>query len=222
MVVQMHDTTTRRVELRLLGGFELTIDGKMAELQPAAQRLTAFVALSPRGVDRMFTAFQLWPNTSEQRAKANLRSTLWRLHRLGADVVSATAARLRLSPSVWLDTRDGLPAPDGRAPEALPFQSMLTDLLPDWYDDWLAVERERYRQLRLSDLESRARDAIDAGETGRAIQLALAALAIDGLRESSHRLVIEAHRAEGNHREAERETLRYHRCLADLSSAGSW
>ena len=218
----MHDTTTRRVELRLLGGFELTIDGEMTELQPAAQRLTAFVALSARGVDRMFTAFQLWPNTSEQRAKANLRSTLWRLHRLGADIVSATATRLRLSPSVWLDTRDGLQAPDGRAPEVLPFQSMLTDLLPDWYDDWLAVERERYRQLRLSDLESRARDAIDTGETGRAIQLALAALAIDGLRESSHRLVIEAHRAEGNHREAERETLRYHGCLADLSTAGSW
>ena len=28
------------------------------------------------------------------------------------------------------------------------------DLLPDWYDDWLAYERERFRQLRIDALES--------------------------------------------------------------------
>lgn len=220
----MHNTTTRRVELSLLGGFELTIDGELVELQPAAQRLTAFVALAPRGVDRMFAAFQLWPNTSEQRAKANLRSALWRLHQLDADVVCATSTRLRLSPTVWLDTRDGFSALDGRALEALPFQSMLADLLPDWYDDWLTVERERYRQLTLSNLEARARNALHAGETGHAIQFALTAVAIDGLRESSHRLVMEAHRADGNHSEAEREKLRYHRFLANVAPAtvGSW
>ena len=49
------------------------------DVTPSAQRLLAFIALSPRGVDRAFLAFQLWPEHSEQRAKANLRSALWRL-----------------------------------------------------------------------------------------------------------------------------------------------
>lgn len=204
------------VSLRLLGGFQLSLDGAPVELQPSVQRLTAFVALTPRGVGRMFAAFQLWPDKSEKRALANLRSTLWRLNQLHVPVINVSPMRLTLAPNVWLDTRNevqelvgsvdigGVPAP---------FQSLLTDLLPDWYDDWLDVERERFRLLRLSALEGHARQLLAAGNTTMAIQFALAALAIEGARESAHQLVVAAHLAEGNQCEAQREQLRYERCI---------
>ena len=207
------------VELRLLGGFEMRLEGEVVELQPAMQRLLAFVSLAPRGVERCFAAFQLWPDKNEDRAKANLRSTLWRLGKLPADVVSATKNRLRLSSNIWVDAHHGIQGlmegtDTAILDEMLPFHTLQSELLPDWYDDWLIVERERLRQLSLRALESKARQALTVGDTSDAIQVGLAAVAIDPLRESGHRIVIEAHLAEGNESEAVRELSRYRDILA--------
>lgn len=212
------------VRLHLIGGFELCIDGEpLAGLQPATQRLIAFVALTPRGVEREFAALQLWPDTSEERARANLRSALWRIRRLGADLVVTSSTRLRLADDVWVDARQGVEelargGPGTAAPGgfdgALPFQSLLTDLLPDWYEDWLTIERERMRQLSLRMLEARAAQALTEGDASTAIQVALAAMSIDPLRESAHRLVIEAHLAEGNERDARRTLDGYRQRIA--------
>lgn len=214
-VVHEPATASSPVRLFLLGGFELEIDGMPVETQPAVERLIALVALSPRGIARHFAAFQLWPDKLEARARANLRSALWRLQKVSEGVLVASSTRLRINPSIWMDIRDGLDAPE-RHPSGVPqpFQTLLPDLLPDWYDDWLTVERERFRQLRLHHLERRARQALDDGETADAIQLGLAAIAIEGTRESSHQIIVDAHLAEGNEWEAERERLRYEHCLA--------
>lgn len=211
-----------RVELRLLGGFELLADGITCPMQPAGQRLLAFVALAPRGVARMFAAFQLWPDADERRAMANLRSTLWRLKRSSVDVIEVRGERLRVPDHVWIDVRDGLEEETRRADSSdaalLPFRSALADLLPDWYDDWLLVERERYRQWRLHLLESRADRSLDSGKGSEALQLALAALAIDPSRDRAHQLVIAAHRLEGNGLDERREHVRYERCLASMGN----
>jgi len=202
-----------RVELRLIGGFELRIDMRTVEVQPAVRRLTALVALSPRGLSRDYAAYQLWPDTSEERARANLRSTIWRLHQLDAEIVVASTTHLHLADDVWLDTRQATQDREVAPPLPRPFESVMTDLLPDWYDEWLSVERERFRQLRLAALEEHARTALRAGDAAAAIQFALAALSGDGTRESAHRLVVQAHLAEGNQWEAERERRRFRGCV---------
>ena len=199
-----------RIELRLLGGFGLSVDGVEVEVTPAAQRLLAFIALTPRGAERSYTAFQLWPSHDEQRAKANLRSALWRLGKVPADLVSATKSHLRLGPGVWVDVRHGisdlaLSAGDTIIAATLPFQALDSDLLPDWYDDWLCIERERLRQFRLGSLEEGAEKALRLGRMAQAVQLGLAAVAIDPLRESAHRLVSEAHLGNGNLLDAQRQ-----------------
>jgi DNA-binding SARP family transcriptional activator len=99
---------------------------------------------------------------------------------------------------------DGGGSDGGGVDRPLPFQSLLADLLPDWYDDWLTIERERMRQLSLRLLEARARRALAEGDAPTAIQVALTALSIDPLRESATRLVIEGHLAEGNRCDARR------------------
>ena len=83
------------------------------------------------------------------------------------------------------------------------------DLLPDWYDDWLLVEKERYRQLRLHALEALCRAYTRHGTYGRAIDAGLAAVAGEPLRESAHRCLIETHIAEGNRCEARRQYETY-------------
>ena len=78
------------------------------------------------------------------------------------------------------------------------------ELLPDWDDGWLHVDRERLRQLRLHVLDAWALQLTEAGDYGLALEVALSALHSDPLRESAHRAVIRVHRAEGNVHEARR------------------
>ncbi|MDR7254294.1 DNA-binding SARP family transcriptional activator [Nocardioides sp. BE266] len=215
------------VRLHLLGGFELTIDGHRAPtLQPGVQRLLAFVALTARGVERDFASQQLWPDSSEPRARANLRSSLWRLRRLDVELIETSPTRLRLAESVWVDTRDVVgeltASAKGGLDNPVAFDFLFVDLLPDWYDDWLTIEREKVRQLTLRVLETQARRALARGDASEAIQLALTAMAIDPLRETPCRLVMEAHLSEGNEFDAQRTLDSYRQRLAcDPRLAGS-
>lgn len=218
--------TVPQIRIHLLGGFEAQVGDDVLSLQPAMQRLIALVALSPRGINRCRTAFQLWPDTNEDRAKANLRSTLWRLNKMCDSIITATKTHLRLAPEVWVDARDGIETLAARARSdgdevglelPRPFQALQSELLPDWYDDWLIIERERLRQLTLNTLEQRSRTALKRGETAQAVEAGLAAVAIDPLRESSRRLVVEAHIAQGNVSAARQEIDRYRRMLAGHS-----
>jgi DNA-binding SARP family transcriptional activator len=90
-----------------------------------------------------------------------------------------------------------------------------SDLLPDWYDDWLHDEREGLRQTRLHALESLARGLSASGRHADAIQAALAAIRLEPLRETAHRTLIEIHLAEGNWSEAWRQFKRCQRLLRE-------
>src|SRR3546814_11274538 len=58
------------------------------------------------------------------------------------------------------------------------------DFLPDWYEEWVLVESEEWRQLRLHALGMLARDLVNARRFGAAVSAALAAVRGDPLRES--------------------------------------
>lgn len=93
------------------------------------------------------------------------------------------------------------PGPDGARPS--PDEGEYSwlrsgDLLPGWYDDWVLLERERVRQLRLHALETAAQRLAVRGAHLEALQLAFEAVRLEPLRESAHRAVIAVHLAEGN------------------------
>jgi DNA-binding SARP family transcriptional activator len=71
-------------------------------------------------------------------------------------------------------------------------------LLPDWTDDWLVFERERWNQVRLHALEKLAQQLTLEQDYLQALEAALAAVAIEPVRESAHRTLIEVYIAEGN------------------------
>jgi DNA-binding SARP family transcriptional activator len=91
--------------------------------------------------------------------------------------------------------------------------ALSADLLPHWYDDWVLMEGEQWRQLRLHALEALAGRLTAAGRWGEAIDAASAAVRAEPLRESAHTALIQLHLAEGNQSEAVREFTRYRALL---------
>jgi two-component SAPR family response regulator len=70
-----------------------------------------------------------------------------------------------------------------------------SDLLPDWYDDWMIFEAEEWRQLRLHALEALATGRLPAERFGDAAEAALAAIHAEPLRESARAVLIRIHRS---------------------------
>ena len=88
------------------------------------------------------------------------------------------------------------------------------DLLPDWDEDWIVLDRERFRQLRLHALEAECERLSSAGRFGEALEAGLAALDAEPLRDSARRAVVQVHLREGNVVEALRAYYAYERLLA--------
>lgn len=207
-----HEPAPRAVSLSLVDGFALRCDGREVRLPLSAQRVLAFVSLHGRPLLRAYVAGTLWIDTTDERAGASLRSSLWRLNRQGHRLIEASGTHLRLAPEVDVDVRHALGLAhrllDGTATThdlARAEERLGGELLPDWYDEWLVFERERFRQLGLHALEALATRLIEMGELGRALEAALVAVRTEPLRESAHRVLICVHLAEGNRSEAVRQ-----------------
>ena len=206
--------------MQLLGGFRAT-DGahRPLDLPTSTWRLVAFLALAGRAVGRSQAAGSLWMDKPEPRAQANLRSCLWRVRQGAPGLVTCGANHLRIADRVSVDVWDlarfarHLADRDREVDLAeVDYGWFADDLLPDWYDDFVEIEREQLRQLRLHSLEALAARLQRAGATHRALDTALSAVAASPLRESAHRLVITLHLDEGNVSEA----LRQYERLAGL------
>ena len=93
--------------------------------------------------------------------------------------------------------------------------SLLTaDILPGWTAAWIAVERERFRQLRLH-ADRGAQPAADRRRAASTPPSRMAELAARSApsRESARRVLIEAHLAQGNIAAAVAEYDSYHELL---------
>lgn len=207
-------------QLSLLGGFRLALGDEPVSIPASAQRLVGLVALSLRPASRALVAATLWPESSEARAGSSLRSAVWRVRRSAPWLLDAQDD-LELANDVYVDIREAR-ALGGRLAdqsqvhdEELDLMPFLLDPLPDWYDDWVIVERERYRQTRLHALEALCDLLVARGRYARAIEAGQAAVEGEPLRETAHRTLIRAHLAEGNVSEALRQYRFYRRLLRD-------
>lgn len=214
--------TQPALELKLLGGFALCHNGSPVAPPLTAQRLVALLALQDGPISRSYIAGTLWLNSPENKATASLRSALWRLRQFAPGLVVADASTLALRPDVAVDAtvvlQHALDLTAGDAPLTAGLLNELIyskDLLPDWYEDWVLVERESLRQLKLSAVEAAARHLLDGGDYAAAVRAAGAAASDEPLRESAHRIVISAHMAAGNYGAAIRQFELYRKLLHD-------
>jgi len=210
------------VDLGLIGGFSLRRGGTLINLPISAQRLIAFVALSERPAMRSHIAGTFWPDVTEGRAMANLRSVLWRLRSPDGEILLCDRGQIELRREVVVDvhrlSHTALAILEtGQEPDHGAFESLLHsgELLPDWSDEWVLIERERYHQLRLHGLEWLCRELAAGGRFGLAVDACLAALAAEPLRESAQRQLIEVYLSEGNRVEALRQFASYERVIRE-------
>ncbi len=201
--------------LALLGGFSLHHRRAPIQLQTSGQRLLAFLAIHDRALPRAHVAGNLWSSVVDERSQASLRSALWRLKRIGVDTVESLGHCLQLFPSIRVDihevTRRADSVLDGDSPRGpvVSHTALTEDLLPGWYEDWVVLERERLRQLRLHILEATTARLVHEQKYAQAIDVAFAAVRGEPLRESAQRRLIEAYIAEGNKAEAIRQYRDY-------------
>lgn len=197
------------VHLELLGGFECFYGGRAVPLPLGSQRLLALLALRDTGIHRTVAGEILWPDSTAERAAANLRSALWRGRSIrNTTIIESAGPRLRLAFTVGVDLRQVLSQHRHLAHpqqsclpinDHLPLVDVLTSrLLPEWSEDWLLLERGRWNQFRLHALENLAGQLLAQHRHLDALQTALAATVIEPIRETAHRIVIEVYIAEGN------------------------
>lgn len=218
----MNDVVLSRARLQLLGGFGLMCDGLTVRVALGARRLLAYLALAEAGANRAVSAEDLWPDSPQGRANANLRSALWQVRKVcGPWMIEIGGQRLRLSPDVGIDlpqarrkVREVIDAPPGRpGADVEELVDVLSrGLLVDWMDEWLLVDRERWDHVRLHALEMLARHLLSTQRYLPALQAASAAVAIEPVRESAHRTIVEIYIAEGNPGSALKYYQRY-RCM---------
>ena len=204
-VLASQPSTEGGVQLGLLGSFTLRIDAEPIELPMNAQRLVCFLALRDGVMLRQFIAGSLWGETTERHAAGSLRSALWRLGRTTRPVVEIEATRLRLSPTVAVDVRASKALAQSILDDArdldeieLDVSLLSVDLLPDWTDDWVLVERENHTQLRLRALEALCLQLCKTKHFGQAVQIGMLVVSAEPLRESAQRSLVTAHLADGN------------------------
>ncbi|MCB0082751.1 MAG: hypothetical protein KDE47_17550, partial [Caldilineaceae bacterium] len=141
------------IEVRLLGQFEVLLDGEPVELTARpAQSLFAYLVLNPVAHRRERLAGLLWPDSSEANARRNLRQALWQIRRaLGepADtvlVVDEITLAFNSHHEHAVDT-ERIAAPVTEEPNADELMATVAlytgELLPGFYDEWVLLERER-------------------------------------------------------------------------------
>jgi DNA-binding SARP family transcriptional activator len=206
------------IEVRVLEGFGLYVGGRQVDLISSAQRLVAFLALQERGVARSHVAGELWPAADADHAGANLRSAVWRAQRNCRALIVARGQQLAIGRDVSVDMRRASARArrllDGDAHGATMWsdeqrRELVSEVLPDWCDDWVIVVQEEFHQLRLHALESVCARLTEAGRVGEAVDAGMCATRAEPLRESAHRVLIAAHLAAGNRWEALRQ---FERC----------
>jgi len=206
-----------RPRLRLLGGFHIVARETSLDLCDSAQRVIVYLALHRGPQPRAVVAGNLWPEKTDARAGANLRSSLWRL-RAPDDVVlvEADGPTLMLARELRVDVDEVqeagwalLERPSPETAGRLDSEALFADMLPGWYDDWVMIERERLMQLRLHFTEAFVAVLIGAERHAQAVDTAIRLLAIDPLRERSHLALIAAYVAEGNRCNAQRQYDEY-------------
>ena len=186
------------IRVTVLGSFTLAAAGSAVPLGVDARRLVAYLAVHPRPQDRASLAADLWPNVSADRLLSDAVAAI----DVPGLLVEGPDGALALSADVQVDLAEAMHLvrvlPEIPAADDTDTELLTADILPGWTAAWIAVERERFRQLRLYAIEERSQRLTTAGRHDAAVAMAEVAARNAPSRESARRVLIEAHLAQGN------------------------
>ena len=197
------------LRLALLGGFELTVDGRPCELGRGPSRIVALLALHPDGLSRPAAAARLTPHLEPGSQVASLRKQLARLRaRAPADLLEEDGPTLRLASRVSVDVPEAealasrVAGRAGVAPGTDVGARLARELLPGWDDDWVIPFRAGLTDRLLNALEVYARELEASGDRDGALATVHHMLKADPLWEGAVGVQLEIYRAQARLRDA--------------------
>ena len=212
------------LQVRLLGQFDIRMDGKRVTIPSrAGQSLLAYLMLTVGTAHRREKlAGILWPDTTDENARKNLRQELWRIRKaistgqpaekeyLLADEITLTFNR---DSEYWLDVSQ-IERPDLDLPSLIVNLSLYQgELLPGFYDEWVAIDRERIQAIFESRMEQLLEQLIAAERWIAVQEWGERWLTLSGVREPAYRALMLASGVRGD---MAKVTSLYQRCTAEL------
>jgi DNA-binding SARP family transcriptional activator len=200
--------------LHVLESFNVREDHRSVRLPTVCERLLAYLAVAGP-THRNVLCGRLWPEASEQSARASLRNAFWVVGRQVPNCITVKGGTVELAADVevdlncfqrlaWAVLEGHDDVCDNLSHETLFSFWSSAELLPGWYDDWLDDPREQVRQLRMHALEALCSVLNRKGRHAAALHVALEVARMEPLRESSASAVIGIHLRERNLVEAKR------------------
>src|SRR5215216_5196218 len=212
------------LQIRLLGQFDIRMAGKRVMIPTRiGQSLLAYLVLTAGTSHRREKlAGTFWPDTTEESARKNLRQELWRIRKAIStqqtsveDYLLADEITLKFNREAkyWLDVAQ-MERPD------LDLQSLIAnlslyqgELLPGFYDEWIALERERVQAVFDARAEQLLEQLITAEHWIAVQEWGERWLTLNGAREPAYRALMSASNARGD---MARVSSLYKRCIDEL------
>lgn len=186
-----------------------------------SRALVYYLAAHARPVLREHLLNVLWPDLDRPAAQQTLRTTLHGLRQVLGPALVTDDGGLSLAPDTQVDARQfeaGLERGDLAAALALYRGDFLEGFsLADapGFDDWSAVERERYRRLAVRGLAALAGEHEAQGHYAAALETIERALAFDALQEDLQRTALRLHYLAGDRAGAIRRYAHLRQLLDD-------
>ncbi len=202
------NSPTPQVCFYLFGPFQCTV--RDTPLPPLPTRresqLLALLLLNTRGEsERDWLATTIWPDSMLSQARAYLRISLTRIrHALGSEayrILSPTPRTLKLDlTDAFVDLHQFERFMKQGTEESIDQAVSLYKgkLLDGWEEIWIYPDRERVAQEVLTGLDKLAASEMENGNPSRSAVYLRKAIALDGLRESSVRALMQALAKQGD------------------------
>jgi DNA-binding SARP family transcriptional activator len=234
------DKAMTQFTLNFLGSPQFEVDNRPIEIsRRKAVALLAYLAVTGQAHSREALAALLWPEASERRARAGLRSALWELNKTPvaawlhvdgetialppADAVIIDAVRFR----ALLTTPEAHDHPHTEiCADCLPAVTTAVSLyqadfmagftLPDApaFDEWQFFEADDLRALLVRALERLLRFHSKAGDWDQAIAYGRRLIALDPLHEPAQYALMQLYARSGQQAAALRQYQRHQETMA--------
>ena len=198
----------RVLEVRLLGQFDVKVNSQSVVIpsRPAQSLLAYLILNAGTSYRREQLAGLLWPDTSDDNARSNLRHALWRIRKAIESkqtylVTDDLSIRFDPDSQYQLDVR-AIERDFGEDASAESLIDALAqyrgELLPGFYDEWITLERERLQAIFERKIEQLLDRLIAAQRWTEALDWGERWIALGQSPEPAYRAMMQAHSAMGN------------------------
>lgn len=221
------------LNIRLFGQFQMTYANQPSiPLTKRSQTLLAYLLLQrDLALARQAVAFRLWPDTTENQSRSNLRTELTRLRHAFPAIEHfvqderhvlrwCTDTPFTLDVANFekaIQQAEQAAAQGHEADTVLALQRAVAfytgDLLPHLYEDWVLSARQQLSDAFVTALEQLIGLLKKRGAYAQALQVAQQLLRYDAVHETAYRHLMELYALQGNQAGVERT---YQACVKIL------